>query len=150
MSYDSTQDTQDHILTVARRLNLIAYLLTERAARHDRSKLQEPEKAAFDRMGQWASETVYGSDDYKAAIAELGPALIHHYQVNSHHPEHWPNGVEDMSLLDIIEMFADWTAASERYKDGSLEQSLLVNKTRFGISDQLATILDNTCKELGW
>jgi hypothetical protein len=150
MEYDSTDDTRDHIGKVQRNMAAIRDLLLQRAAAHDLSKLQEPEKSAFDRMGQKASETVYGSDEYKAAIAELGPALAHHYKVNTHHPEHYQNGVAGMSLLDVLEMLCDWAAASERYKNGSVAQSLTVNKERFGISDQLFTILQNTVKELGW
>lgn len=185
MTYDSTADTLDHIGKVQARLEDVIEQLWIRAKMHDQSKLQEPEKSAFDRMAQKAATTVYGSDEYKAAIAELGPALAHHYEVNAHHPEHWsaPEGGEidelrayigsldlldparrwlsahlatlesranGMSLLDVIEMFCDWGAAGERYKGGSLAQSLHVNKGRFGISDQLASIFENTRKELNW
>jgi hypothetical protein len=55
-----------------------------------------------------------------------------------------------MSLLDLIEMVADWKAASERTKQGSIAQSLAHNKERFGIDDQLASIIENTVRELGW
>lgn len=44
----------------------------------------------------------------------------------------------------------DWKAAGERYKNGSIAQSLAHNRERFGISDQLYAILENTVKELGW
>jgi hypothetical protein len=47
-------------------------------------------------------------------------------------------------------MLCDWKAAGERHADGSITKSLEINKKRFGISDQLASILDNTRKELGW
>jgi hypothetical protein len=55
-----------------------------------------------------------------------------------------------MSLLSIIEMLADWKAASERTKQGSIARSLTVNIERFGIEPQLAWILSNTIDELGW
>jgi hypothetical protein len=55
-----------------------------------------------------------------------------------------------MTLLDLIEMVADWRAASERYREGSIADSLTHNKERFGLSDQLASILANTVKEMGW
>lgn len=74
---------------------------------------------------------------HKAALAEGKPTIAHHYAANDHHPEHWPNGVNDMSLLSILEMLCDWKAASERTKQGSIQQSLPINKERFGISDQL-------------
>ena len=84
------------------------------------------------------------------ARAELGDALAHHYAHNRHHPEHYPNGIDDMSLLDYIEMLADWKAASERYKGGNLTDSLRINKQRFGISDQLIVMFAHTAKELRW
>ncbi|GAA2159282.1 hypothetical protein [Glycomyces lechevalierae] len=49
-----------------------------------------------------------------------------------------------------IEMLADWKAATERHADGDLARSLEIQKDRFGISDQLAQILENTAREMGW
>jgi hypothetical protein len=150
MSYDSTQDTQEHISKVQARIQIVVNELTIRAAHHDASKLEEPEKPGFDVLTLKLRELVYGSDDYKAALKEGEPTIQHHYAVNTHHPEHYPDGIAGMSLLDIIEMLCDWKAASERTKQGSIAQSLVHNKARFGISDQLASILENTVKELGW
>lgn len=150
MSYDSTQDTQEHISKVQARIQIVVNELTIRAAHHDASKLVEPEKPGFDVLTLKLRELVYGSDEYKAALEEGKPTIAHHYAVNSHHPEHYENGIAGMSLLDIIEMVCDWKAASERTKQGSIAQSLVHNKQRFGISDQLAAILENTVKELDW
>jgi hypothetical protein len=47
-------------------------------------------------------------------------------------------------------MLCDWKAASERTKQGSIQASLAHNRMRFQIDDQLAAILENTVKELGW
>lgn len=150
MSYDSTQDTLEHMEKVRQRLQQIRLNLSDRANAHDDSKLIEPEKSGFDKMTTQLRSLTYGSDEYKAALAENKPTVDHHYAVNTHHPEHWPNGIADMSLLDVIEMLADWKAASERVNKGSIAQSLPINKERFGISDQLYAILENTVRELGW
>lgn len=150
MKYDSTQDTQEHIDKVQERLAVVSMNLRDRAHAHDASKLVEPEKAGFDVLTLKLGSLVYGSDEYKAALEEGKPTIAHHYQVNTHHPEHYENGVAGMSLLDIVEMVCDWKAASERTKQGSIAQSLEHNKKRFGIDDQLASILENTVKELGW
>lgn len=152
MAYDSTQDTQEHIQKVYMRMMEVMHLLALRAGSHDASKLEEPEKSAYDRLMEFKSthNMVYGSPDYAEGLKILGPALEHHYQSNSHHPEHHENGIAGMSLLDLVEMLCDWKAAGERYKDGSIEQSLAHNKERFGISDQLYSILENTVKELNW
>jgi hypothetical protein len=152
MSYDSTQDTAEHIDKVRDRMREVMSNLTMRAINHDASKSQEPEKSAYDNLMRFKSshDMVYGSPDYAEGLKILGPALDHHYAHNSHHPQHYEQGVNGMSLLDILEMLADWKAASERTKQGSIAQSLAHNKQRFDISDQLFAILENTVKELGW
>ena len=147
---DSTQDTEEHIRKVQARIDRIVIDLQERAWLHDRSKLEEPEKSGYDKLTADLKDIVYGSDEYRAALAEAKPVIDHHYAHNSHHPEHYLNGVAGMSLLDIVEMLCDWKAASERTKQGSIAASLAHNKQRFGIDDQLAAILENTVRELGW
>jgi hypothetical protein len=150
MSYDSTHDTLDHIRKVQARFAEVQSQLDNRADMHDRSKLAEPEKSGFDVLTLNLRNLVYGSDEYKAALADAKPVIDHHYAVNSHHPEHYDNGIAGMSLLDVVEMLCDWKAASERTKQGSIARSLPINKDRFGINDQLFAILENTVRELGW
>jgi hypothetical protein len=150
MSYDSTADTLDHIGNVQSRIHECTNNLIVRAERHDASKLMEPEKSGYDQLTIALKDVEYGSDAYRAALADAKPVIEHHYAVNSHHPEHYENGIAGMSLLDVIEMLCDWKAASERTKQGSIAQSLGHNRMRFQIDDQLAAILENTVKELGW
>jgi hypothetical protein len=152
MQYDSTQDTREHIEKVRNRLQECIGNLTVRAHKHDASKLQEPEKSAYDNLMRFKSshDMVYGSPDYAEGLKILGPALDHHYAANDHHPQHTPAGVAGMSLLSLLEMLCDWKAAGERYKDGSITQSLAHNRERFGIDDQLFAILENTVKEMDW
>lgn len=147
---DSTQDTLDHISKVQERVAEIIEFLIARAEAHDASKLVEPEKSGYDALVTRLADCVYGSDAYRAALREAKDVIAHHYAVNSHHPEHYPSGIAGMTLLDVIEMLADWKAASARTKQGSIAQSLAHNKVRFGIDDQLASILENTVRELGW
>jgi len=151
-TYDSTADTLEHIQKVQQRIRAVQSRLGTRAALHDASKLEAPEKSAYDALMDFKAshEMVYGSPEYADGLRILGPALDHHYAHNSHHPQHYANGIAGMSLLDLIEMLADWKAAGERYKDGNITQSLAHNRGRFGISDQLFSILENTVKELGW
>ena len=149
-TYDSTKDTIEHIGNVQNLLAKIVVNLEYRAADHDDSKLQEPEKSMYDEFTPKLRDSTYGSDEYKGFLKDMGAALQHHYQENSHHPEHYANGVNGMSLLDVIEMLADWKAAGMRHANGDIQKSLEINKARFNISDQLAEILQNTVKELGW
>jgi hypothetical protein len=121
-----------------------------RVTHHDESKLQEPEKSMFDEFTPKLRDSTYGSDEYKGFLAQMGEALQHHYANNRHHPEHFENGVAGMTLVDLVEMLADWKAATERHADGDLGKSLEIQKERFGISDQLSSILHNTAVEAGW
>jgi hypothetical protein len=75
-------------------------------------------------------------------------ALDHHYSNNRHHPEYFENGINDMTLIDLIEMLCDWYAATQRHNDGDIFKSIEFNKTRFNMSDQLVSILTNTVNEL--
>lgn len=148
--YDSAYDTNEHISRVCELLHESVFNLDDRKALHDKSKLLEPEKSAFDQATPRLKGSTYGSDEYKSFLADLKPALDHHYAHNKHHPEHYENGINGMSLFDIIEMLCDWKAAGERHADGSIERSLRVNKERFQISEQLQAILVNTTIEMGW
>lgn len=150
MNYDSTYDTKKHIDRVRQLIRHVTANFMQRALVHDRSKLEDPEKSAFDYATPRLAGSTYGSDEYKGFLADLKPALDHHYAANSHHPEHYPNGVDGMSLLDVLEMLCDWKAAGERHNDGSIERSLKVNQERFKVSPQLQAILENTARELGW
>lgn len=147
---DSREDTLEHIRKVEARMGVVLHELRIRAENHDMSKLWEPEKSGYDQLTADLKDIVYGTDEYRAALAAAKPVIDHHYAHNSHHPEHYMDGINGMSLLDIIEMLCDWKAASERTKQGSITESLAHNKQRFHISDQLAEILWNTVQELGW
>lgn len=148
--YDSTADTKEHIAKVQMRIGEVWENLESRAYHHDASKLEEPEKAGYDKLTIALKDCVYGSEEYRAALREAHPTIAHHYAANDHHPEHTDAGIMGMSLLSIIEMLCDWKAASERTKQGSIQQSLAHNADRFGVGQQLAAILENTVKELGW
>lgn len=150
--YDSTFDTINHIRRVGELLDQVCQNLTNRAMIHDKSKLEEPEKSIFDKCTIRLKNIKYGSKEYYEALKELKPGLDHHYKSNSHHPEYKSNGINEMSLFDIFEMFVDWKSATERMKNGTgdIYKSIEINKKRFNISDQLEQILINTAKEMKW
>lgn len=146
--YDSTKDTYAHITAVQHFMSVAIMNLSKRHQAHDASKLQSPEKEMFDEYTPLLRTLTYGSDEYKATLEKMGVALKHHYENNSHHPEHYENGLAGMSLLDLLEMFCDWQAATLRHADGNMEKSLEINQKRFGMTDQLFKIFQNTLKEL--
>ena len=149
-AYDSTTDTLTHIRTVQTMIQVIIIDLMSRMTVHDVSKLNFPEKECFDEYTPKLKGSTYGSNEYKGYLSQMSEGLKHHYQQNSHHPEHFENSVDGMNLMDLIEMFCDWKAATLRHADGDILKSIHRNEERFGISRQISNIFRNTVKELGW
>jgi hypothetical protein len=123
-------------------------LLLARAEVHDQSKLDLPEVELLTKYTPKLAGVTYGSTEYQQLLAELKPALEHHYANNRHHPEHHKNGIDDMTLIDLLEMFCDWKAASERHNDGNINKSIEKNADRFSMSPQLVKIFENTVSHL--
>ena len=152
LAYDSRPDTLLHSLRVGELMVEMIQEAVHRSVRHDRSKIEPPEVELFDLMTPQLKTLVYGSPDYVASLALLKPALDHHYAVNRHHPEHFgTRGINAMTLVDLVELIADWKASTERMGGtGDLRQSIKINMARFGIGDQLAGILLATAEHFGW
>jgi len=148
MAYDSSIDTKNHIEIVKRLLASVIKNLEARAVIHDASKLVSPEKEMYDEFTPKLKELTYGSEEYKVTLKEMGTALKHHYENNTHHPEHFIYRIDGMNLLDLIEMFCDWYAAGLRHANGDMIHSLEINKTRFKMNDQLFEIFKNTYREI--
>ena len=142
------EETYKHICQVRDELSKVVGNLLTRSNFHDLSKLQSPEAEIFEEYTGKLSKSTYGSDEYKQFLKDMKPALDHHYQANSHHPEHYENGIKGMSLLDIIEMICDWRAATLRHENGDIMKSIEINQKRFGYSDELKQIFINTVNEL--
>jgi hypothetical protein len=148
--YDSKKDTQKHIKRVNEIMKIFTKKLLKRAENHDKSKLQNPEKKHFDEYTPKLASSTYGSKEYAGLLKGLKPALDHHYKNNSHHPEHYKNGINDFDLFDLVELFVDWKSASERHDNGDIYKSIEINKKRFKMSDQLASIFKNTAERMGY
>jgi len=128
------------------RANLYIFItdLIQRAKDHDASKLQSPEQEIFSEYWGELGKVEYGSEKYKKLLEKVKPAIDHHYSKNRHHPEHFSDGIRGMDILDVVEMLADWSAATKRNKNGNIHKSIEHNKTRFNISEDLVAILENT------
>jgi len=158
-SYDSTADTQAHRDKVKRFMDTLALEIINRAVEHDESKLGPEEKPIFDKVTPRLKSLTYGSNEYKASLADMGEALMHHYRVNRHHPEHFAGwslrpenphkfavGVRGMTIVDILEMFCDWSAATMRHEDGDICGSIKHNMERFDLGEVLACVFMNTAQ----
>jgi len=141
---DSTLKTVEHIQKVQYYLQLVIEDLLKKSRLHDKTKLESPEKEIFEEYTAKLKDTVYMSKEYLQFLKEMKPALDHHYWEYSHHPEHFKDGVNGMTLMDLLEMCCDWKASSERNKDGDVMKSIEDNTERFNLSPQMVDILKNT------
>jgi hypothetical protein len=143
--FDSRPDTHEHIGQVRGLVLGVVGNLIDRAHRHDQSKLGSPEVAVFDRVTKRLSEVTYDSPEYKEALADMGPALEHHYRANDHHPEHFgEEGIKAMNLPQLTEMLCDWIAASRRHANGDIRISIEANAERFGYGEEIKRLLHNS------
>lgn len=139
-----------HKQAVFEQMQMFANGLMIRAQIHDESKMTEPELSGFAEDYGLLKTLEFGSADWRLAMSKLKPIIEAHYNNNDHHPEHFDNGVNGMHLIQLIEMLADWYAASSTTKDGNIERSIRVGIERFGIGSQLADIIWNTATTMGW
>ncbi len=140
-------ETHKHVRRVQHYLNLFVKDLINRGENHDNSKFEEPELSIFAENTEKLGKTQYGSPEYKELLEQVKPAINHHYSKNDHHPEFHKNGIEDMDLVQLCEMIADWKAATERNLNGNIRKSLDINSQKYDICPQLKRILENTIKK---
>jgi hypothetical protein len=138
-------ETGNHILDVKKILQFVIYLVSVRAADHDRTKMNHPEVEVFSELSEQLNDLTYGSAAYhQQRLDGLAPALKYHYAANRHHPEYFKDGINDMNLIDIVEMLADWMASARRHADGDILKSIAHNRNRFGMGAQLTQLLLNS------
>ena len=122
--------------------------IARRMAEHDQSKYRHEELDLV--IGKPYLQTLeYNTPEYKRGLEQVQYAVEHHYKANSHHPEHYPDGIKGMTLLDLLEMACDWQAAAVEH-DSTFLESINRNVERFGLSIEMQEILMNTGRELGW
>ena len=146
---DAQAATWEHILNVRKLGEAVTEDWAARLINHDASKLSSPEAEMFAVFTPRLKAMTYGSDEYQACLKEMGVALKHHYENNTHHPEHYEDGIAGMTLLDLLEMLIDWKAATLRHTNGNLKKSMEISVERFRIDSQLKAVLENTAMSLG-
>lgn len=147
MPSEYVKDLVDHKQRVAKYMQIVANELSKRAAIHDNSKFSPEEYEAYESAFPDLQRYAYGTPEFKAVLDTIQPAIQHHYAVNDHHPEFFEQGINQMSLVQVIEMICDWIAASERSQT-DIGKGLEINKQRFGIDDQLCAIIKTTIEAL--
>lgn len=141
------RETNNHIKRVQELMNKMVVDLQKRSKEHDKSKLVEPELSGYTKVIPQLRDKKYGTPEYHKVWNEARPTLDHHYKENRHHPQHFKNGIQDMTLVDLMEMISDWTGASERSGKPKILSSMDSNQKRFKLSDEMRKVLENTIKE---
>lgn len=157
-SYDARIEIYEHITEVRGMMLRVAEELIRRAHEHDASKFIAPEIDEYLNYTPVLEGFEYGSEEEKAARQKIDDkSTKHHYEVCRHHPEHFPNGIHDMNLVDLIEMLCDWKAAGDfvgwgpyegQFPQSTLATSIERNAARFGYGDELKRVLLNTAEML--
>lgn len=86
---ESKFKTMRHIETVRNYLGFVIKEFIDRQQRHDQSKLEPPEVDYFEEFTPKLRGLTYGSDEYRECLRQMRPAIVHHNEHNSHHPEHY-------------------------------------------------------------
>lgn len=144
-------DIITHIIKVRAYLKRAVDELSERAFKHDASKLEMPEIEGWESLGSSLAGIKFGSPEYIDGLRRIKPTIEHHYKCNRHHPQHFANGYKGMNLIDMMELVADWMAAAQRNKDGDVRKSIEMNQHRDGVqqySDDVKAMMLNTVEFL--
>lgn len=150
------------IMTIANEPELFSNLftLTEkekdelimRGINHDRSKREDQKERqgyiGLNMLFERDNSPEYGTKEYFEKKKRYDYVIQIHFKNNRHHPEHFENGVKDMSFIDKVEMSCDWMGAmiSRNELDG-YKNSLDINRKRFKLreSDSDWTLIKGIC-----
>ena len=143
---DFDKRLEQHKEGVKNYLEIITMLLNTRALTHDNSKSSEEEYKYYKMANSVNRNDFKTYEEYLDYITPtLNKGLKHHYENNRHHPEFFDNGIDDMTLIDIMEMIADWCIAiKQNGKD--LYEEIQYNFDKYNVSEQLRKIIINTYK----
>jgi len=142
--FEVLTDLLMHISEVKENLASIKNDLEKRGVAHDRSKLEAIEFDAFVKTRPKFKTVNFGTKEYQKCTDEIKPAIDHHYAVNRHHTAYHFNGFDDMNLLDILEMLADWKAASRRNTGLSFADSLPKAYEKYSIPENMQRHIEST------
>jgi hypothetical protein len=152
MSNTAAIATYKHIARVRELLGQFAVEMICRGDVHDASKFEPVEMKPLQRMQDLIDQegpAPFGTPEYKRRTDLLGPMIEHHHANNSHHPEYYgERGIAGMDLFDLVEMFFDWKAASERGRESAMNLSFACDK--YKVDPMLRSILINTAEQLGY
>lgn len=132
-----------HKKSVKEKLNFLSEELADRAEHHDDSKLKKPEIGWLIEMDK---EPIfkYGTPEYFEKKKKWQKFFDHHYALNRHHPEHFIQGVQGMTLIDLCEYCCDIISYFAEMHPKQAIQTVEQQQSRFGFDEQLTQVLKNT------
>lgn len=133
----------NHIKKVQNKICKLIVALSIRLQEHDKSKLEEPEFSLWKKIDE-EPRYPYGSKKYKEKIERYHELFEMHYNKNPHHPEHFQNGISDMTIIDLAEMLCDWISYKDNIRVTEAIDMVEKQSKRFGYSDEIKDMLINT------
>lgn len=119
--------------------------LMNRSVNHDNSKFGDDELDEYSKVIDVFDKCRFGTSEYSKSRDKISSVVKLHQSRNRHHPEHFPNGIDGMDLVDLLEMISDWKSATRNHDVGStMKSSVEFCIKRYNISPQLAQIIVNT------
>lgn len=131
-----------HQTEVSYLLRELARELQRRADIHDLSKFELDEFEGFHQLdvNRQHQREEYGSKKYESGVKIEAVQL--HFSRNSHHIEHYSNGLDGMSFADVIEMLCDWEVARRtRDIETDMNKTWETRQKRFNLTDQQINFL---------
>lgn len=142
----TVEDILKHKEKVRRRLLFLSEELKKRAECHDDSKLKDPEIKYLIEMDK-EPKYEYNTPEYFNKMKRWQKFFNHHYDNNRHHPDHFRNGILDMTLTDICEYLVDIISYYDEMHVHDAMDTVEKQQGRFGLDNQLSQILVNTLIE---
>lgn len=124
----------------------VCYCLIIRAVKHDLSKFSKEEFEYIYILSTRGKDIKFGSKEYYDLVDCVLPAKRAHFTRNRHHIEFHEN-INKMSILDKVEMLADWFAATKN-KHGNIYKSLEINQTKYNIEDGVKQSILHSISEI--
>jgi len=121
---------------------IICKKLIKRGLTHDNSKFSKEEFEYVYKLSKNDKDIKFGSKEYYELVDSVQSAKIAHFTRNRHHIN-YHGRVENMNLIDLIELLADWQGATKR-KNGNILESLEINSKKYDIKDDLKNSLLST------
>jgi hypothetical protein len=143
---NTIETINNHRKSVHDKLQFLRQELDTRAVDHDKSKLLPPEINWLIEMDR-EPKYKYGTPEYFDKMHRWQKFFDHHYAENRHHPDHFVNGVNDMTLVDLCEYLIDIISYFDEMHVDDAIKTIELQKERFGLDDQLCMVLKNTLLE---